>query len=170
MWLALAAAPAAQALPPAPTPDSLTALYVLVGTAVVGQVIGLVVSVVKWLGSRTVQREDQDKAEVYRELEAHEARFRELEELLRNVDRSVGTIQSEVKQAVVNTETTKGVVATIQGAMDTRFEKQSAFYQGQVEKVLAGVEKQLEELEYTLRQDMTRAAHDASVMAKTRRK
>lgn len=164
----LAAAPVA--VPPAPVSDPLTPLYALIGSMVVLQLVGMVVAFVKWLGSRTVDREDKDKEELKKRLEEHDDKFEETDRSVAAIDRAVGTVQLEMKQVLSTVEATRGMVIEIKGAMDNRFEKQADFYRTQVKELLQGVDKRLEDLEFKLRQDMSRAVHDASMMSKPRSK
>lgn len=178
--LVLLAAPVAPVAPAASVSDMLTPLYVLVGGLVATQVVKAGFSFVKWLGARTVANEDKDKADIRKQveelkvdirkqLEEHDERFEELDRTVSTVDRSINTVQLEMKQVLSTVEATRGMVVEIKGSMDNRFEKQSEFYRGQIKELLVGVDKRLENLEYTLRQDMSRAIHDASMMNKAAR-
>lgn len=164
--LVLSAAP----VPAVPAVDVLTPLYALLGSLVLLQLVSAAFGFVKWLGARTVATEDKDKAETRAQLKEHEARFEELETSVSAVDRAISTVQLEMKQVLSTVEATRGMVVEIKGSMDNRFEKQSDFYRSQIKELLVGVDKRLEDLEYKLRQDMTRAIHDASLMnAKVRK-
>jgi hypothetical protein len=156
----------------------LTPLYALVGSLVLLQLIKSGFAFVRWLGARTVANEDKDKAEVRRQIEEqklemrkqkeeHEARFEEIDRTVSAIDRAMGTVQLEMKQVLSTVESTRGMVVEIKGSMDNRFEKQSDFYRGQIKELLVGVDKRLEDLEYALRQDMSRAIHDSAMMSKT---
>ena len=170
LQLLLAAAPVAPPAPTASMTEILTPLYALLGSLVLLQLVSAAFGLVKWLGARTVATEDKDKAETRAQLKEHEARFEEIESSVSMVDRAISTVQLEMKQVLSTVESTRGMVVEIKGSMDNRFEKQSDFYRGQIKELLVGVDKRLEDLEYKLRQDMTRAIHDASVMnAKVRK-
>jgi len=158
--LLLAAAPVSV---PAPT-DPLTPLYILVGTAVVGQLAALVFGFVKWLGSRTVEREDRDKEKFEERLDAHDDRFKALEQSIANLDRAVLTMQSEVKQTHELVSSIRGAVAEIKIGLDSRFEKQADFYRSALKDHVSNLSDQLEKLEYQIRQDMMRAIHDAQTL------
>lgn len=164
---AVAAAPAvAQQVVAPPASDPLTPLYILVGTSVLAQVAGMIVAFVKWMGSRTVQREDKDKEEIQKRLDEHDEKFDEQDRAVGLVDKAVSSVQVEMKQVLSTVETTKGMVIEIKGAMDNRFEKQADFYRQQVKELKVDLDKRIEDLEYKLRQDMTRAVHDASLMSR----
>lgn len=162
----LAAAPAvAQTTAPAPAGgESLTALYLLVGTAVIGQLVGLIFGFVKWLGSRTVEREDKDKEELRESLKEHEERFSDTNRKLADLDRVVLMTQSEVKATHELVGSIRGAVAEIKVSLDTRFEKQADFYRSALKEHVTNLTDQLEKLEYQIRQDTTRAIHDAAAL------
>lgn len=138
-------------------------LYALVGTAVVGQVAGAIVGIVKWLGSRTVQREDKDKEDFKADLKAHDERFTEIEQSLREMDRTVLTVQTDVKAVSGAVETIRSTVVELRAALENRFDKQSEFYRAQMKELMAQVTEQLEKVEFDLRQDTTRAITDAKM-------
>ena len=170
LLLAAAAPAAAQQVVPVPPPstttDPLNALYLLVGSVVVTQLIGAVVGVVKWLSSRTVEREDKDKESVQNRLDEHEEKSEEQDRTIANVDKVVGGVQAEVKQVLSAVETIKGVMSEIRDAMDKRFEKQSEFYRTALEKMQADYDAKLKAMETQLRHDMQRSIHDAIQMEK----
>jgi len=59
---------------------------------------------------------------------------------------------------------TKTTVNEIRNTMETTRDKQSQFYREQIKELTTDFEKALKELEYKLRQDMSRAVHDATVL------
>lgn len=154
MLLLLAAAP--PSVPAAPA-DPLNSLYVLVGSVVVLQLIGMGFAFVKWLGSRTVEREDKDRAKL-------EERLEKLEKTYAETERSMLTMGSDVKAMSAAIETIRTTVAELRTNLETRFDKQSEFYRGQMKEMLGSVTEKLEKLEFDLRQDTTRAIHDAQVL------
>jgi hypothetical protein len=170
LYLILAATPAAapttSAVTPAQAPsgDALTALYILVGTAVVGQLIGLIFGIVKWLGSRTVEREDKDKESIQTRLDEHDEKFAEQDRSIAAVDKIVNSVQSEVKQVLSAVDTIKGMVQEITKAMDNRFEKQGDFYRGNLDKFIIGNDAKIQALETQMRHEMQRSIHDALQM------
>lgn len=154
------------AVPPPPLPvttDSLTPLYFLVGTSVVGQLIAMGFGVVKWLGSRTVEREDKDKQKLEERIDKLEKTFAETERTLLNMG-------ADVKAVSTSIETIRTTVAELRTNLETRFDKQSEFYRGQMKEMLTNVTEKLEKMEYELRQDTTRAIHDAQVMMQQAKK
>lgn len=164
--LVLAAGPAAaQAVPQAATPaDPLGPLYYLLGSQLVLMVIGMAAGIVRWLGSRTVQREDEDKKALKASIEAlqkkYDERFEEQDDQLNDLDKSLSTLQSEVKSMRETLENIRGGVAELKPALDARLEKQAQHYREATKEYTEQVEKKLTELEYKLRQDMTRAVAD----------
>lgn len=100
-----------------PDADALTPLYILVGTGVVAQLAGAIVGAVKWLGARTVEREDKDKQDIKATLKEHEGRFEELEQSLRGMDRSLLIVQNDVRQVSGAVESIRGSVAELRTAL-----------------------------------------------------
>jgi chromosome segregation ATPase len=147
-----------------PDADSLSSLYMLVGTSVVAQVAAAGVGVVKWLGSRTVERDDKDRESLRESLKDHEDRFTDMNRKLADLDRAVLVTQSEVKQTHELVGGIRGAVAEIKASLDTRFDKQADFYRASLKEHVTNLTAQLEKLEYQIRQDTTRAIHDAAIM------
>lgn len=162
----LAAAPVVASPPPAQASDPLSPLYILIGSTVVLQLIALIVGGVKWLAGRTVEREDKDKEDLRASIKKHDERFEEQDDAIAALDKSVITLQTEVKQVIHTLDAIRGGVSEVKLGLDQRFEKQADFYRAQVKDLMAVVEKKLEELEYRLRQDAARAMSDASVLAR----
>jgi septal ring factor EnvC (AmiA/AmiB activator) len=162
---AAAAGAAAATPPPAPAGDGLTGLYLLVGAAVVTQLIGAVVGFVKWLGSRTVDREDKDKQKTEERLDEHDDKFDEQSDALAGIDKSVGNVQTEMKQVLSAIEAMKGTVSEIRQAVDQRIEKQGEYYRQREKESKDASDKKLQELEYKLRQDMMRSINDSIQMS-----
>lgn len=165
--------------------SDLTALYAMVGTVVVGQAAAGIVGIVKWLGSRTVEREDREKEDFKAELKAHDARFaaveqllnieikaagkaaeerfEEIEQSLRDMDRTVLTVQTDIKAVSSAVESIRSTVVELRAALENRFDKQSEFYRSQMKEVMGQVTEKLEKVEYDLRQDTTRAITEAKL-------
>lgn len=159
-----AATPAVtQAAPVAVAPDALGPLYMLVGAAVLGQVVGLVVGFVKWLGTRTVQREDRDKQDLESKLKKHGEELDALKQTL-------ATHTVEFKNALEKVAQMKGAVDEIKANIEGRFDKQGEWYRGQLKEHAGQMSADLKNLEFQLRQDTSRAIHDASTMAAPPRK
>jgi len=155
------------AAPPVPpAADPLGPLYMLIGSVVVLQLIGMAVAGVKWLGTRTVEREDRDKEALRSMLKEHEERFEEQDKMIASLDRSVVSLQAEVKQAMHALESIRGGVSEVRLGLDSRFEKQAEFYRSALKEFMAQMEKKLEDLEIRLRQDTARAMHDVQTLAR----
>lgn len=155
------------------TPDAdtgLTPLYLLVGTGVVAQVAAGIVGIVKWLGSRTVEREDKDKEDFKESLKEHEERFDSLEKSLREMDRTVLTVQNDVRSVSMAVESIRGNVVDLKAALETRLDKQSEYYRGQMKELLSQVSEKLDKVEYDLRQDTTRAINDAKMQLSAKKR
>ena len=73
--------------------DSLTPLYAMLGASLVAQAGAAVVGFVKWLGARTVDHEDKDKADLKARLDKHEERFEEQAENLLVMEKAVTSLQ-----------------------------------------------------------------------------
>lgn len=173
LYLLLSASPVAAqpapTVPPVPTTtDPMTAIYLLVGAFVLKELLSFGRDFIKGLATRTVEREDKDKEDLKKRLEEHDDRFEETDRSVAAIDKTVGAVQLEMKQVLSTVEATRGMVIEIKGAMDNRFEKQAEFYRTQIKELLQGVDKRLEDLEFKLRQDMSRAVHDASMMSRPR--
>jgi hypothetical protein len=120
---------------PASNGDMLTALYVLVGSIVVKELVTAIVGLVKWLAGRTVAREDKDRADLQEKLQKMDGRFEELGR-----------------------------------AVDSRSDKQKEFYLGELQKHTDALNQRMKEFEFQLRQDASRAAHDAVTAATQKRR
>lgn len=155
--------------------DALSPLYYLIGSQIVLSVITAAVGVVRWLAGRTVEREDKDKEALTKRVEAieteakkerealaekYDERFEELEDQLNSLDKAVSGVANETKQVRDTLESIRGGVSELKLNLDGRLEKQATFYRDTMREYVQGLEKKLEELEYKLRQDMTRAVGD----------
>lgn len=177
LQLVLAAPP-----PAPPTGDGLSALYLLIGGQVVLTTIGMIAGLVRWLGSRTVEREDKDKEDLRAQIRLHDARFKELEERnderfeeledsIAALDKTMTTMQAEMKQLLTKMDAVrealgemKGGWQTFEKSLDNRFDKQGDFYRNLLKEHAALVSDKLEKLEFSLRQDTSRAIHDAQTL------
>lgn len=147
--------------------DPLSPLYYLVGSMVVLQLGASIVGAVRWLGARTVEREDRDKEDLREQLKEHDDHFLKLERALSDLERIILLLQSEGKQSSSAIESTRGAVGEIKNHLETRFEKQAEYYRGQLKESLAASADQLGKLEYTIRQDMARAIYDAGTLRRS---
>lgn len=163
---------AAAAATPAPTAgfDPLTALYVLVGSAAVALLGRLAYSLLKWLGARTIQNEDQAKQSVRETLKEHSTQLDELDHTLSGLDKAIGSVAADAKQCGGAMESIRGQVAEIRANLDTRLEKQGEFYRALLKEQTAQYMEKLEELERTIRQDTMRSIHDATTVRATRKR
>ena len=116
--------------------------------------IGLVISFVQWLGSRTIQREDADKKKVEERLENHEKRLTEM-------DRAFVAIQADLRASGASLSEVRGAVGELKAGLDVRFERQSEFYRTQVKEMMTTFGEKLDKLEFDLRQQMSRALADS---------
>jgi len=163
LFLLLAAAPVAQ-VPVAPPPDPLAPLYILIGSMVVLQLGAMIAAFIKWMAGRTVEREDKDKEDVRSRLAEHDEKFQKLERTLGDLDRLLVSLSADGKNHHSSVEAIRGTIAEIKGQVENRFDKQAEFYRAQLKETVANVTEKLEALEYQLRQDTTRAIHDAAAM------
>lgn len=196
LYLVLIAAPTAATPPPlppvVPVADPMNAIYLLVGALVLKEVVSLARDFVKGLALRTVQKEDAEKEELKKQVKAHDDKFAQLEKELKEelkrhvkeleekfdetddaiekVDRLVGGVQPELKSVLSALEATKAAVNEIRNAMEIGRDKQAQAHKEQIREVMNDFEKKMKDLEYKLRQDMTRAAHDAASLGGRRKK
>lgn len=145
---------------PVPQADPLAPLYYLIGSMVVLQLGAMIFAGIRWLMSRTVQREDEDKQGLRKRLDKHDERFEEQDAAISELDKVVSNLQNELRQVRDTLESIRGGVAELKIGLDQRFEKQAEFYRVSLKDFVAQLEKKLEDLEYKLRQDMTRAVAD----------
>lgn len=158
---------------PAPALDAaegLRPLYYLIGSMVLAQAIGAGIGIVRWLGSRTVEREDKDKEDVRAELKEHDERFEKQERAIAELDRSLLSLQAEMKQTHTLAEGIRSTVVEIRTNLDNRFEKQSEFYRSSLKEHSGTLEEKLGGLERSFRQDITRAMSDVQTMSSARKK
>lgn len=160
----LAAGPAVTAqqaapvvVPPVAAPFDMTAIYVLVGMFVLKEIGKLAVDIVRGLGARTVNQEDEAKKAMKASLEEHDEKFEEVTRTLDAVTRDNKTI-AEATTAI------SAMVKEIKEHVETRFDKQAEFYRGQIKDATDTYVRKLSDMEQTLRRDMQRAIHDAEVM------
>lgn len=149
---------------PVPTTDIApltTALYAAVGLWVLKQAGEWVSKLVTWSAGRMVGQEDAVKADL-------KAKVEKLEKAVSELDRRVEFIDRDVKGAVAAADGVKGALGQMSNAVDVRIDKQGDFYRAEVKRVLEETNKQLEDLEFHLRQDTSRAMHDAASLAKKR--
>lgn len=159
---------------PAQAASDLTGLYVAVGGLVLAQVVGLAFAFVRWIASRSVEREDKDRQKLEQEVEdlrdEHDDRLEKLDGAIAEMTRAVDRVQHEGKQILVLVEGIRGAVGEVKANLDNRFEKQSAFYREELSKAFAQVAEKLEKLEFDLRQETTRAMRDAQQLASKRKR
>jgi len=128
----------------------------------VAQVMALIGVLMRWLGKRTVEREDRDKEELRRDFDTMEARVKEL-------DRAIFTMQNEVKATHAVVTAISGQVTEVRANLDSRLEKQASFYREELEKHSVAMSTMVKALEFQVRQDTTRAIHDASALVGKKR-
>jgi chromosome segregation ATPase len=150
--------------------DGLSKLYLLVGAGVVAQLMAAGFGIVRWLGSRTVEREDKDKEDVRAELKEHDERFEKSERAIADLDRAIINLQAEMKQTYTLAEGIRGTVIEIRTNLDNRFEKQSEFYRASLKEQSSLLDEKLGSLERVFRQDITRAMSDVQAMSAARKK
>lgn len=154
-----AVAPAPAVVPSAPASDPLTALYALVGAQVIIGAIGGIVTFVKWFSSRTVHQADEEKKK-------SEDRVAALEEFKSEQERATERAVRDVKELAESVSKMTGTVAEISKQVDTRIEKQGAYYLAQLELQKKGQEEALKAAMRDLRQEASRSMADAQQLAK----
>jgi hypothetical protein len=134
-------------------------------------IVTLIVSFVKWMGQRAVDREDQDKEETRIRLKEHDERFGRVEKSIDElkasnerrfgeVEKSLMQIQLEMKHVASNVDSLHGGINELKVGLDNRFEKQSAFYKTSLTDQTLALTMKMEKMEQDLRQDMSRAMAD----------
>lgn len=144
--------------------DPMTAIYLLVGAFVVKELLTLGSAFIKGLAARSAAREDEDKKAMKASIDAlqkkYDERFEELDDQINSFDKSISNMQGELKLVRDTLESIRGGVAELRTGLDGRLEKQAQHYRDATREYTQGVEKKLDELEFKLRQDMTRAVAD----------
>jgi len=161
LFALLAAAPVA---PPAPVEDPLKALYLLVGSLVVLQLVAMGFGIVKWLAGRTVEREDKDKEDLRNRLDDHDEKFAKLERTLNDLDRLLSDVSAQQKNSHSSVESIRGTITEIRSSIESGRDKQAEYYRGQQKEMMVQVTEKIEKLERDIRQDTMRAIHDAAAM------
>jgi chromosome segregation ATPase len=151
-----------------PPPQDLTALYTLVGAGVLAQLAGMIGTFVRWLGNRTVEHEDKEKASLRSDLEKLEERIDEMDKVLAAADHSFVRLEESVKGATAMAGEVQGVLKQLSATLETRFDKQGTWYREEVAKVVEAQEARVKDLEYSLRQSFARAQADALPPVKRR--
>jgi septation ring formation regulator EzrA len=169
-FLALLAAAPVPPPPPAPVEDPLKALYLLIGSLVVLQLIAMGFALVRWLASRTVEREDKDKEDLRSRLDEHDERFSKLERTLNDLDRLLGKVEQDSKSHHASVESIRGAISEIRGSIESSRDKQADYYRSQLKEAMVAVTEKIEKLEFDIRQDTTRAIHDAAAMQRAKKK
>lgn len=155
--------------------------YLLVLTAALPSIVGLIVNLFQWLGKRAIDREDKDKDEIRGRLKQHEDRFEQSERAIEtfkigaerrfsDMEHTLITVQAKMEQISSTADNIRGTVAELKTGLENRFEKQSEFYRAQSKEQLAAFAERLEKLEQELRHDMTRAVADSLRVPRGRRR
>ena len=134
--------------PPLPPPDPGLSIPSLV-LAIFGGVtsIGtLIVWIIKSLGSRVVQREDEDKKALTTKVEAIITGFAEM--------------RADAKGLNATMERLSGELSATRTALDQRIEKSGQYQQAETQKLREELKKDMSDLEFRLRQDFSRALAD----------
>jgi chromosome segregation ATPase len=147
-----------------PPSDPLAPLYYLIGSMVVLQLGAMIFGAIKWLAGRTVEREDRDKEDLRSRLADHDDRFGKLDRTLSDLERLLGQLSAAGATNHTSVEAIRGAVAEIKVQVENRFDKQAEFYRSQLKETVVQVTEKLEKLEFDIRQDTTRAIHDAAAM------
>lgn len=137
----------------------------MVGGVVVTQVVGGAVSLVKWLGARTIEREEADKKAAALQVAAVTERLDEVEEMCQKLEHTFDTLHRETAGVMSSIDKISGSVSSITATVDSRIEKQGEWYRKELKDVVVGIEKKLEDIDFKFKQDMARAMYDAQQMA-----
>lgn len=145
---------------------ALTPIYVAVGGLVVKEVFQGGAAFVKWLGARKTQLEDEKIASLREDVEELQDQREALVASLTKLDNSISALANEQRYMKEKLDASLGALASTREAFDDRIEKQAQHYRDSVKEVLGSVTTKLESMEYELRQDTTRAIHDAQILSK----
>jgi len=145
---------------------ALTPIYVAVGGLVVKEVFQGGATFVKWLNARKIQLEDEKLASLREDVEELQSQREALVASLTKLDGSISALANEQRYLKEKLDASLGSLSSTREAFDDRIEKQAAFYRDSVKEVLGSVTAKLETMEYELRQDTTRAIHDAQILSK----
>ena len=145
---------------------ALTPIYVAVGGLVVKEIFQGGVTFVKWLNARKIQLEDEKLASLREDVEDLQSQRETLVASLTKLDGSLTAIANEQRYLKEKLDSSLGALDSTRKAFDDRIEKQAQHYRDSVKEVLGSVTTKLESMEYELRQDTTRAIHDAQVLSK----
>ncbi len=140
--------------------DALKPLYYLIGSQILITLIGSAVGVVRWLAKRTVDREDEDKKKLEVAQDELRGNIKEHDEALNTISATLARIQGTLESSTETLNATKSLVADVKRGVEDRLEKQSEFYQKALEKQAAEMKEKLEQLEFKLRGETTRALGD----------
>jgi chromosome segregation ATPase len=151
---------------------ALVPVYVTVGGLLTKEVVQGGAAFVRWLGERKTKLEDEKVAALKDEVKELQDQREEMLNKLGGVEQAIASLGDEQRHLKEKLDTTLGALRELREAFETGRDKQAAFYREQLKEVLGDVTVKLEKLEYDLRQDTTRAIHDAQVIAnqKSRRK
>lgn len=133
-----------------------TGLYVIVGGFVVKEIGATIVAGVRWWAARAMKREE----------EAQEAESNKLEK----VDELVRTVMPKLESIGESTGQLRGGLDELRAHVKERLEEQGKFYREKLAEVEKATSKQVSDLEYNLRRDMTRAISDQGSSARARKK
>lgn len=125
--------------------NPLTPLYAMVGLAVLTQLAQAIISIVKGLAARTVEREDKDKDELKKKIEDHEVECKKQRDTLENdldeirdgnndLSTRIIRMDENLKATLEALQGMRGSVGEIREGVDKRFEKQAEFYRSELEK------------------------------------
>lgn len=145
----LLAAPA----PVAPAPAPMTEFSVGTVLAIVSALFTAAFWAVRVLGGRVVQSEDTARDALRQQVASHAAELKLI---------SDGQVQmrADVRQLTTSVDSMRGQLTEFKSTMDVRIEKIGEHYRGQLKELQGSLDKKLDDVEYRLRNDMTRAAAD----------
>lgn len=150
---------AAPVPPPPPGADPLNiALAIFGGVSALGTFI---VWIVKSLGARVVQREDDDK-------KALAATNAALSAKLEHVSETLASIKADMRMLTAEVSATRGQLTETRQTLDQRIEKAGLHHQTELAKLRDELRKEMSDLEFRLRGDFTRAIADSKLKGRGR--
>lgn len=143
---------AAPVPPPSGMDPASLALAVFGGVTSIGS---LIIWVVRSLGARVVQREDDDKKQLRAESAAVTSK-------LEAISVALGELRSDLKMTTAEVSAIRGQLTETRQTLDQRIEKAGQHHQAELAKLKDELRKEMSDLEFRLRGDFTRALADVS--------
>lgn len=138
----------------------MTPIYLLVGAFVLKELLTFGRDVVRGAFIKNEQAEVKEKEKLSERLDKHDEQFSEQEDAMNEFERSAERVERELKGAADTLAEVRTTVNDMKRLAEERVEKQGEYYRKEVRELMQGIDTKLGELEFKMRQELTRTIPD----------